>query len=81
MGDVTLLAFGLLALVGLLLVGFGTTRRSRLLLVLGGALLLALVGAWIVGPPAAAIGLVPFAFLRRRRGKLPARGNRTGAIR
>ena len=72
MGHVTLLTFGLLAVVGLLLVGVGTIRRSRLLLVFGGALLLALVGAWIVGPPAAAIGLVPFTFLRHRRGKLPA---------
>ena len=66
MGHVTLVAFGMLALVGLLLAGVGTIRRFRLLLVLGGAILLALVGAWIVGPPAAALGLAPVAFLRRR---------------
>ena len=79
MGHVTLVAFGLLTLVGLILTGVGTIRRSRLLLVFGGALLLALVGAWIVGLPAAAIGLVPFAFVRRRGAATPSgRGRADG---
>jgi hypothetical protein len=34
---------------------------------LGGGLLLALAGAWVVGPPGAALGAVPLAFARRRR--------------
>jgi hypothetical protein len=65
-GDVTLLAFGLLGLLGLILIAAGTLCSSRLLVVLGGGLLLGLAGAWIAGLPAAAIGLIPLAFLRQR---------------
>lgn len=67
MGDVTVVAFAALAVVGLALVGWGGLRGARLPLMLGGGLLLALAGAWVVGLPGAALGAVPLAFARRRR--------------
>lgn len=67
MGDVTVVAFGVLTLVGLALVGFGALRRTRILLAAGSGLLLALAGAWTLGLPGAAVGMVALVFLRRRR--------------
>ncbi len=67
MGDVTVVAFAALAVVGLALVGWGGLRGVRLPLMLGWGLLLALAGVWVVGPPGAALGAVPLAFARRRR--------------
>jgi glucose dehydrogenase len=49
------------------LVGIGAVRRARLPLVAGGGLLLALAGAWVIGLPGVALGLVALAFWRRRR--------------
>jgi hypothetical protein len=65
-GDVTVTAFGVLALLGLVLAGVGAVRGARILLVVGTGVLLALVGAWVVGLPGAALGLVALAFWRRR---------------
>jgi hypothetical protein len=66
MGDVTVAAFAGLALLGLVLAGIGGVRGTRLLLVAGGGLLLGLAGAWVVGLPGAALGLVALLFWRRR---------------
>ena len=49
----------------------GSLRGARLPLMIGGGLLLALVGAWVVGPPGAALGAVPLAFARRKRAGNP----------
>jgi hypothetical protein len=65
-GDVTVTAFAVLALLGFVLAGVGAVRRARVPLVAGAGLLLALVGAWVVGLPGAALGLVPLVFWRRR---------------
>ena len=66
MGDVTVTAFGILALLGLVLVGVGAVRGARIPLVAGAGLLLALGGAWVVGLPGVALGLIPLVFWRRR---------------
>ena len=66
MGDVTVVAFGVAALVGPALVGFGALRRLRTPLVVGAALLLGLAGAGMLGLPGATLGVVALAFLRRR---------------
>jgi hypothetical protein len=66
-GDVIVVAYGVLALVGLALLGVGVLRRARFLLVVGSGLLLALVGAWIVGLPGAAACVLALAFLWRKR--------------
>jgi hypothetical protein len=66
-GDVTVAAFGVLTSLGLVLVGIGAVRRARLPVVAGGGLLLALAGAWVIGLPGVALGLVALAFWRRRR--------------
>lgn len=66
MGDVTVTAFAVLALLGLVLAGIGAVRRVRLPLVAGTGLLLALAGAWVLGLPGVALGLVALAFWRRR---------------
>jgi hypothetical protein len=63
-GDVIATAFGVLALLGLALVGVGAARGARLPLVAGTGLLLALAAAWVVGLPGAALGLVALAFSR-----------------
>ena len=65
MGEVTVVALGVLTLVGLVLVGFGALRRARTLLVVGGALLLALASTWMLGLPGAAVGVVALGFLKR----------------
>jgi hypothetical protein len=72
-GDVTVALLGLLALLGLALVGIGSIRRARKPIVAGAALLLSLTGAWIVGLPGAALGLIAFAFLRRGRSSASGR--------
>jgi hypothetical protein len=64
--DVTVALFGLLALLGLGLVGFGSIRSSRKPIVAGVALLTSLAGAWIVGLPGVALGLIALAFWRGR---------------
>lgn len=66
MGEVTVTAFGILALLGLVLVGIGAVRGARIPLVAGTGLLLAIAGAWVVGLPGVALGLVALAFWRRR---------------
>ena len=66
MGDVTVTAFGILALLGLVLVGVGGVRGARIPLVAGAGLLLALGGAWTVGLPGVTLGLIALAFWRRR---------------
>jgi hypothetical protein len=65
-GDVTVTGFGVLALLGLVLGGIGAVRGARLPLVAGTGLLLALAGAWVLGLPGLALGLVALAFWRRR---------------
>jgi hypothetical protein len=72
-GDVTVVAFSVLTLVGLALVGFGALRRTRILLAAGSGLLLALAGAWTLGLPGAAAGIVALVFLRRRRSAIVRR--------
>ena len=67
MGDVTLLAFGLITLVALTLIGVGAFRRSRVLIIVGATLLLALAGLWVLGLLGATGGLLPLVFLKRRR--------------
>ena len=74
MGDAIVIGFGVLTLVGCVLVGLGTFRRARILLVAGGALLLALAGAWMLGLPGAAVGVVALGFLRRGRTDVSAGG-------
>lgn len=66
MGNVVVLVFGGLACVGLALVAFGALRRARVPLLAGCALLLALAGAWLFGPPGALLGAFPLLFLLRR---------------
>lgn len=67
MGDVTVVVFGVLTLLGLALLGAGVVRRARFLLVAGGGLLLALAGAWVLGFPGVVLGVLAFAFLWRKR--------------
>jgi hypothetical protein len=71
MGDVVVALYGVLAAIGLVLIGVGLFRRTRGLTVTGSALLLALAGAWTIGPPGAAAGLVAFGFLGRGRSAQP----------
>jgi hypothetical protein len=73
-GDVTAVAFGVLTLVGLTLIGFGAVRRARSLVVVGSGLLLALAGAWVFGLPGAALGVLAIGIWKLRRPRTPARG-------
>lgn len=67
MGDVTVAAFVVFTIAALALVGFGFFARARTPIVAGWALLVSLAGAWVVGLPGAAAGLVALLFLRRGR--------------
>jgi hypothetical protein len=74
-GDITALVFGGLTLVGLALVGFGVLRRSRILLIGGSGVMLAIAGAWMLGLLGAAVGAVALGFLRRKRSDVSAEGS------
>lgn len=50
MGEPVVFAFLALAALGLLLVLAGAVKRRRGLWASGGALWLALIGAWVIGP-------------------------------
>jgi hypothetical protein len=64
MGEVVVFAYGVAALAGLALLGVGAFRRSRTVMVAGGAILLALAGAWTLGLPGAAAGVIALGFWR-----------------
>lgn len=74
MGDVAIVAFGVLAVVGLALVGFGVHRRARIALVAGSGLLLSLAGAWMLGLLGAMLGVIALGFLRHRRSAASGEG-------
>ncbi|TFG53228.1 MAG: hypothetical protein E4H37_03795 [Gemmatimonadales bacterium] len=65
MGEPVVVGFAVLAVVGLTLVAVGAVRRAVNLMVVGSAILLAVTGAWILGPAGAMVGLLAFGFLRR----------------
>ena len=67
MGDVTVVAFGILAVGGLVLLGIGAFLRARALLACGAAILLGLGGAWVFGPRGALIGALALALVLPRR--------------
>ena len=73
MGDVVLGAFGVLAVIGIALIGVGALFRARVPMVLGAALLLGLAGAWVLGLPGTVFGVIPLAYLWRRRSSAPAK--------
>ena len=68
MGSIVVTWFGAVTLIGLLVLAVGTYRRARSLIVAGCAILLSTFGAWTLGLPGAAAGLVALAFLKPRRG-------------
>jgi len=59
-GEITVIAYAALAALGLALVGWGAFRRHRFMLRCGAAILLALAGAWVLGPAGLAAGVLPF---------------------
>ena len=68
MGEVTVALYVALALVGFTLAAIGALRRVPILRAAGTALLVGLAGAWIVGLPGAALGVVALViFLARGR--------------
>ena len=66
MGDIVVAGYAVAAATGIALIVVGAARRARLPLVLGCGLLLALVGAWVLGLPGLALGILPIFFLKRR---------------
>ncbi len=67
MGGLTVAGFGVLALVGIVLVGFGALRRDHRALLAGATLLSALAGLWLFGLVGLAIGGVVFGLLWWKR--------------
>ncbi len=65
MGEPVVVGFAVLAVVGIALVLVGAVRRAVNLMVVGSAILLAIAGAWMLGPVGALVGLLAFGFLRR----------------
>ena len=65
MGEIVTVAYVVLALVGLALLAIGLARRARRMIVSGSALLLALGGAWTLGPVGAVAGLLALLIPRR----------------
>ena len=62
MGEQVLAAYGIAALLGVILIVTGALRKNRLSFLAGVAMLLALVGAWVVGPVGVvlAAAVIPF---------------------
>lgn len=73
MGEVVVFAYGVAALVGLALLAVGAFRRSRTAMVVGSAILLALAGAWTLGPTGALAGVIALGFWRPGRSRAPDR--------
>lgn len=69
MGDLILFGLGALALLGIALVVVGALRRSRSILVPGAALLVALAGAWVLGPIGLGLGALVLGFGIRERAR------------
>jgi hypothetical protein len=66
LGEPIVLGFGILFVIGTVLVALGAYRRALNFIFLGSAILLAIGGAWTLGILGAAIGLLPLLFLKRR---------------
>jgi hypothetical protein len=64
MGQPIVIAFGVLAAIGLIMLAIGLFRRARTMGVLGAAVLLALAGSWVFGLPGIAAGLTALVFLK-----------------
>jgi hypothetical protein len=64
MGQPIVIAFGVLAAIGLIMLAIGLFRRARTMGVLGAAVLLALAGSWVFGLPGIAAGLIALVFLK-----------------
>jgi hypothetical protein len=69
MGDLTLLGFGILVIVGIALVVVGAPRRSRPMWVPGAALHVAIAGAWVIGPIGLLLGALVLGFGLRGRAR------------
>ena len=67
MGEPVVVLFAILAVIGIVLVGLGALLRARALMMVGAALLLGLAGTWVLGLAGAAFGVIPLAYLWRRR--------------
>lgn len=66
LGEPIVLGFGILFVIGTVLIALGAYRRTLNFILLGSAILLAIGGAWTLGILGAAIGLLPLLFLKRR---------------
>jgi hypothetical protein len=64
MGQPIVIAFGVLAAIGLIMLAIGLFRRARTMGVLGAAVLFALSGSWVFGLPGIAAGLIALVFLK-----------------
>lgn len=64
MGEVTLVAFGAVTIIGLGMLLLGALRRARRWVVLGAAILLAVAGAWTIGLVGILAGVVVLPFLK-----------------
>ena len=64
MGEVTLVAFGMVTIIGLGMLLVGALRRTRRWIVLGAAILLAVAGAWTIGLIGILAGVVALPFLK-----------------
>ena len=75
MGQIVVVAYAAVAVLGLLLLLLGLVRRIQPLTLTGAGILLGLLGAWVMGLAGAGLALlvVPF-FWRRRPPKDAARG-------
>ena len=65
MGESVVILFAVLAGLALLLLAAGLVRRSRVLLFVGGSLLVSALGAWLLGPFGVFLGFVVVPFGRR----------------
>jgi hypothetical protein len=70
MGGLTVAGFGVLGVIGIMLVGFGALRRDHESLLAGATLLAALAGLWLFGLVGLGVGAGVFALLwwKRPRG-------------
>ncbi|MGH7461267.1 MAG: hypothetical protein ACREMA_09600, partial [Longimicrobiales bacterium] len=62
MGELVNVLYGVLAVIGIALIGIGALRQHRALVVLGSALLLAGTGAWMFGLLGGALGVLALVF-------------------
>ena len=75
MGQITIVWYAVLAVLAVVLLAVGLLLKKRALTITGGAVLLGLVGAWIIGLPGFFLAVIPVVWRRKSGSRIEDRGS------